>query len=114
MRETRSGTGKRYLLALALAPALAAAAPTPPPPAPDQKLGQVTVVDESRGTRTVIDSAGRTHTLMRRVTPADRQAAAARAKATRETAQRLREGNDPQPPASKNTHPKDPTKASKS
>jgi hypothetical protein len=88
MNEKPRRIRRALLLAGALIPVFASSAPTPPPPAPEQKLGPVTIVQESRGTRTVIDSAGRTHYLMRRVTPADRQAAAARAQTTRAAAQR--------------------------
>ena len=70
--------------ALSLIPALTWAAPTPPPPAPPQKLGQVKVLDETRGTRTIVDAAGHVHLVMRRVTPAERKAAALRARASRE------------------------------
>jgi hypothetical protein len=74
--------------ALVLAPVLGLASPTPPPPAPAVKLGEVKVLEETRGTRTVVDAAGRRHFLMRRVTPADRKAAAARARTMREAAQK--------------------------
>jgi hypothetical protein len=83
----RGRAGRSLPLVAALVPALAWAAPTAPP-APPQRLGPVVVVQETRGTRTVVDSAGRTHLLMRRITHADRKAAAARAKATREAALR--------------------------
>jgi hypothetical protein len=56
------------------------------------KLGEVRVIDETRGTRTVVDAAGRRHYLMRRVTPADRKAAAERARPMREAALRKRFG----------------------
>jgi hypothetical protein len=82
----RSRVGGSLPLVAVLVPALGWAAPTPLPPAPPQQLGPVVVVQETRGTRTVVDSAGRTHLLMRRITHADRKAAAARAKATREAA----------------------------
>ncbi len=81
MNRTRHRIPRLFTLT-ALVPALAWAAPTPPPPAPAQPLGTVTVVQETPGTLTVIDSAGRTHYLMRRIKPADRKAAAARLKAT--------------------------------
>lgn len=72
--------------ALSLLPTLAWSRPTPPPPAPRQQLGEVKVVQQTRGTRTIVDTAGRTHVVMNRITPAERKAAAARARATREAA----------------------------
>jgi hypothetical protein len=93
MNRTRGRRTSKLLTLTALVPALAWSAPTPPPPAPAQPLGQVTVVQETPGTMTVIDSAGRTHYLMRRIKPADRKAAAARAKATREAKANARKAN---------------------
>jgi hypothetical protein len=53
--------------------------------APTQPPGQTTVIEQAPGTITIMDAAGRTHTLMqmRSVTPAQRKAAAERAKAER-------------------------------
>ncbi len=81
MNRNRDRFARLFTLT-AVVPALAWAAPTPPPPAPAQPPGQVTVVQETPGTLTVIDAAGRTHYLMRRIKPADRKAAAERLKAT--------------------------------
>ena len=52
---------------------------------PKQPPGQMTVIEETPGAITIMDSAGRTHTLMqmRSITPAQRKAAAERAKAER-------------------------------
>ncbi len=92
MNRSRHPIGRSLLPLATLVPTLAWSAPTPPPPAPAQPLGTVMVVQETPGTRTVIDSAGRTHTLMRRITPADRKAAAARAKATRDAKAKAQAG----------------------
>jgi hypothetical protein len=89
MKATVAGRPARTLVAAAMAavlPAFVAAAPTPPPPAPPQQLGTVTVVSETQGTRTIRDSAGQTHVVMKKVTQADRKAAATRARATRQAA----------------------------
>jgi hypothetical protein len=87
-RTRGAWAGGALSLALALTPGLASSAPTPPPPAPQQQLGEVKVVDETPGSRTIVDSAGRPHVVMSKVTPAQRKAAAARARATREAATR--------------------------
>jgi hypothetical protein len=80
---------------LALAPVVASAAPTPPPPAPQQPLGDVKVLQETPGTRTILDAGGHTHTVMSKVTPAQRRAAASRLKATRAAAARKAEATSP-------------------
>jgi hypothetical protein len=86
--------------ALSLIPTLAWSAPTPPPPAPQQPVGEVKVIEETPGTRTVVDAAGNRHVVMRKVTPAQRKAAAARAKATREAAAARNHAGSPASPAS--------------
>jgi hypothetical protein len=46
----------------------------------------VKVVDETPGNRTIVDSAGHRHVVMKKITPADRKAAAERARLTRAAA----------------------------
>jgi hypothetical protein len=87
--------------ALSLIPALSWASPTPPPPAPPQKLGQVKVIEETRGTRKIVDAAGHVHVVMKRVTPAERKAAALRARASREAIQKHHAGPVSKKPASR-------------
>lgn len=86
MKRRRIGFGRLATVvgALSLIPTLSWASPTQPPPAPPQKLGQVRVIEETRGTRRIVDAAGNVHVVMKRVTPAERKAAARRARASRE------------------------------
>ena len=86
MKRRRLGFGRLASVvgALSLIPALSWGSPTPPPAAPPQKLGRVKVIEETRGTRRIVDAAGNVHVVMKRVTPAERKAAALRARASRE------------------------------
>jgi hypothetical protein len=77
---------------MVLAPALALAAPTAPPPAPQTAIGEVKVVNETPGSRTIVDSTGKTHQVMKKITPAERKAAAERARKTREAKAKASEG----------------------
>jgi hypothetical protein len=91
-REIRALRRAVLVAALAMLPLVTAARPTPPPPAPSLKLGKVTVIEETRGTRKIVDAAGRVHEVMKRTTPAERKAAALRARSSREAMARMHHG----------------------